>query len=513
MAAAYDIVIIGSGMGGLVCADILSREGYKVCVLEKNKQIGGCLQTYVRDKVIFDSGVHYLGGLGKGQNLYQVFKYLGLMDKLKLQKMDEDVFDKILIENDGTEYVYAQGYENFIQHLLNDFPNEEKALRLYCAKIKEVCSKFPLYNLRSGGNINEKTPVLEINAQAFIESVTADKKLQAVLAGNNTLYAGQGGKTPLYVHAMILNSYIESSWKCIDGGSAIGKYMAQNIRKQGGAIFRNTEVKRIVVEEAPVDGQAVRGKVSAVELVDGSYIQASYFISNMHPVRTLQMTKTDIIKPAYRSRVKDLENTVSSFIVNIVFKKASFPYLKHNYYYHKEGQVWNMTAYTNENWPLGYALFFSASSKSDKYAESMTILAYMKFDEVKQWADTFNTVSKEDDRGKDYERFKQKKAELLIDLVQEKFPDLRKAIKSYYTATPLSYRDYIGNDDGSMYGIAKDYRNPLKTFISPRTKIPNLYLTGQNLNLHGVLGAAMSGLVTCVAFMGNESVIEKIRNA
>ena len=43
----FDIVIIGSGMGGLVCADILSREGYKVCVLENNKKIGGSLQTYV----------------------------------------------------------------------------------------------------------------------------------------------------------------------------------------------------------------------------------------------------------------------------------------------------------------------------------------------------------------------------------------------------------------------------------------------------------------------------------
>ncbi|HQW85132.1 MAG TPA: FAD-dependent oxidoreductase, partial [Ferruginibacter sp.] len=351
---------------------------------------------------------------------------------------------------------------------------------------------------------NEKTPVLEINAQAYIESITTDKKLQAVLAGNNTLYAGKGDKTPLYVHAMILNSYIESSWKCIDGGSAIGKYMVQNIRKHNGEIRRNAEVKRIVVDD---------GKVCSVELIDGSHISAKYFISNMHPVRTLDMTETTIIKPAYRSRVKDLENTVSSFIVNIIFNKESFPYLKHNYYYHKEGQVWNMTDYTEANWPLGYALFFSASSRSDIYAESMTILAYMKFDEVKQWADTFNTVSDENDRGKDYETFKKQKAELLINMVEEKFPGLRKNIKSYYTATPLSYRDYIGNDDGSMYGIAKDYRNPLKTFISPRTKLPNLFLTGQNLNLHGVLGAAMSGLVTCVAFMGNESVIEKIKNA
>ena len=497
-------MIIGSGMGGLVCADILGREGYKVCILEKNRQIGGCLQTYVRDKVIFDSGVHYLGGLGKGQNLYQVFKYLGIMDRLKLQKMDEDVFDKIIIENDDKEYVYAQGYENFIQHLLKDFPDEEKALRQYCDKIKEVCSKFPLYNLRSGGDINEKTSVLEIDAEAYIASITGDKKLQAVLAGNNTLYAGIGGKTPLYVHAMILNSYIESSWKCVDGGSNIGKYMAQNIRQHGGVIHRNTEVKRIIVEE---------GKVSSVELMDGSQVHGKYFISNMHPVQTLAMTETDIIKPAYRSRVKGLENSVSSFIINIVLKKEHFKYLKHNYYYHKEGQVWNMTDYSEENWPLGYAVFFSASSKSDTYAESMTILAYMKFDEVKQWAGTFNTVSSEEDRGTDYEDFKKRKAELLIGLVEEKFPGLKDSIKSYYTATPLSYRDYIGNDDGSMYGIAKDYRNPLKTFISPRTKIPNLYLTGQNLNLHGVLGAAMSGLVTCTAFMGNEDVIEKIRNA
>ena len=65
-------------MGGLICGDVLSREGYKVCVLEKNKQIGGCLQTYARDKVVFDSGVHYLGGLSKGQNLYQMFQIPGV---------------------------------------------------------------------------------------------------------------------------------------------------------------------------------------------------------------------------------------------------------------------------------------------------------------------------------------------------------------------------------------------------------------------------------------------------
>ena len=104
-------------------------------------------------------------------------------------------------------------------------------------------------------------------------------------------------------------------------------------------------------------------------------------------------------------------------------------------------------------------------------------------------------------------------AEVLLDAVERKFPGLRDSIKSYYTATPLSYRDYIGNDDGSLYGIVKDYKNALKTFISPRTKLPNLYLTGQNLNLHGILGASMSAIVTCCALLDNDNVITKIRNA
>ncbi len=500
----FDIVIIGSGMGGLVCADILGREGYKVCVLEKNRQVGGSLQTYVRDRVIFDSGVHYLGGLSEGQNLYQVFKYLGIIDKLKLQRMDENVFDKILFDGDDKAYVHAQGYENFIQQLLKDFPEEEKALRLYCDKIKEVCSKFPLYNLRSGGDINEKTSVLELDTKEFIQSITENKKLQAVLVGSNMLYVLQGGKTPFYVHAMILNSYIESSWKCMDGGSVIGKVMVKNIREQGGVIHRNSEVKKIVVEN---------GKVSAVQLADGSHVSGKHFISNMHPVRTLEMTETDLIKNAYRSRVKALENSIGGFVVNIVLKKDSYKYLKSNFYWNKSEDVWNLTQHTDETWPLCYAVFFSASSKATEYAESVTVLAYMRYDEVKQWGNTFNTVSAEESRGESYEAFKKQKAEKLLDLVEEKFPGLKASIKNYYTATPLSYRDYIGNDDGSMYGIVKDYNNPLKTFISPRTKIPNLYLTGQNLNLHGILGAAMSGVVTCVAFLGNENIVEKIRNA
>jgi all-trans-retinol 13,14-reductase len=74
-------------------------------------------------------------------------------------------------------------------------------------------------------------------------------------------------------------------------------------------------------------------------------------------------------------------------------------------------------------------------------------------------------------------------------------------------------RDYIGTDDGSLYGVVKDYREPMRTFISPRTKIPNLFLTGQNLNLHGVLGVTVSSVLTCSEILGIDYVIKKIQNA
>lgn len=491
-------------MGGLVCGDLLSREGYKVCVLEKNRQIGGCLQTYARDKVIFDSGVHYIGGLEKGQNLYQLFQYLGIMDKLKLERMDDDAFDKIIISNDNNEYALAQGYDNFTEKLSAYFLREKEAIKKYCDAIQGVCTKFPLYNLDEKGGLEEKQSVLDIDTETFIASLTNNKKLQAVLAGNNLLYAGVGNKTPFYVHALILNSYIQSSWKCIDGGSQIAKLIAKNIRNNGGTIMRNADVVRLAEED---------GEIKYAQLSDGKKLFAKYFVSNLHPAKTIELTHTNLFKQAYKSRIQNLKDTISCFIVNIVLKPGTFKYHSHNYYYHKEGYLWNQAGYTEDNWPLGYALFITPSSKHKEFANGLTLFTYMRYEDVLEWKDTFNTDSCEQSRGESYETFKQQKAEKLIDLACEKFPSLSNCIQSYYTSTPLSFRDYIGTDNGSLYGIAKDYKEPLKTFISPRTKLPNLYLTGQNLNLHGILGAGISGIVTATALTGNNEIIKKIKHA
>ncbi len=499
----YDVVIAGSGLGGLVCGAILSKNGFRVLVLEKNKQLGGCLQTFSRDKTIFDSGVHYVGGLEPGQNLYQVFQYLGIMDKLKLKRLDMDCFDRIAFADDPKEYKMAQGYEGFVQNLLQDFPGEEKALREYCDMLRHICAKFPLYNLRMG-DFGEKESVLGMDAAAYIDGLSSNRKLTQVLAANSSLYAGVRGKTPMYVHALVLNSYIESSWKCLNGGSQIGKWLTRVIMENGGTLLKHKEVKRIVAQGH---------EVQYVETADGERYSGKNYISNIHPANTLDMLESDVIRQAYRSRIKNLENGNGALMVNAVLKPGYFPHMNYNFYYHDVDDVWCGHDYSGESWPYNYSMFITPDTKDQRFANGLSILAYMNIRELEPWKDTFNTVLNESSRGADYDAFKKEKAERLLDVVERRFPVLRQCIQSYTVATPLSFRDYIGTSDGSMYGVLKDCNDPLRTFISARTKLNNLFLTGQNLNLHGILGVTMTALLTCGELLDMEKLLHEINEA
>ncbi|RMG24845.1 MAG: NAD(P)/FAD-dependent oxidoreductase [Bacteroidetes bacterium] len=501
----YDVVIIGSGLGGLLCGYILSKEGMRVCVLEKNRQIGGSLQTFVRDKCIFDTGIHYIGGLAEGQNLYRYFSYFGLMDKLKLKRMDMNRFDVVGFDGDEQEYEFAQEYPNFIERLCRRFPREREAITEYARKIHQITTRFPLYHLEPESGTLMEEESLRIGTRDYLAALTSNVKLQNVLAGSNMLYAGEGDKTPLYVHALINNTYIESSWKCVDGGSQIARLLARSIRAQGGKILRYKEAVKL---------RADHGQLCAVETADGDYIAGKYFISNIHPERTLELLNgCKYIRKAYRTRISSLENTISIFSLHLVFKPGTFPYLNYNYYHHKYPDVWRLPHYDKQDWPIGYALFVPASSKSDEYAEGMNVMAYMRYEEVEKWAHTQNIVSKEADRGEDYEAFKTYYAERMLDELEKKFPGIRQCIKSYYTSTPLSYRDYIGTVDGNMYGIKKDYKAPFKSFIKTRTRVPNLLFTGQNLHMHGVLGVTVGAVITCSELLGHLYLIDKIRRA
>ncbi len=497
----FDILVIGSGLGGLVSALILAKEGQKVCVLEKNNQFGGNLQTFSRDKLIFDTGVHYLGGLSEGQNLNRFFSYLEIMDELQLHKMNEDGYDKITFGEDEIEYPHAQGYENFVHQLIQFFPEEKQNLETYCQEIQEICNYFPRYNVVGKDNYNEE--ILHLNTRRFIESITSNKKLQSVLLGSNFLYAGDSENTPFYVHALTVNSYIQSAYKCIKGGSQISKLLVKKLREFGGEIHRHSQVLEMNFNEDNI--------LTSVKTKSGKEYFAKKIISNIDIRSLITLIGEDRLKKSFLNRVLSWEPVSSCFSVYLTLKPNAVPNYDYNlYHYSSEELVWNAYRYDKKLWPETYMLSTTPSKHHPEFAESLTAISYMNFDEVKEWEETFNTVADEHERGKLYEQFKSEKAEKMIAALEQKIPDLRKSIKNVYTSSPLSYRDYIGSFDGNMYGYAKTSENPLKTMVSPRTKIDNLFLTGQSVNMHGILGCTIGAFNTCAEILGKELIDERL---
>ena len=494
--------MIGSGLGGLVSALILAKEGLKVCVLEKNNQYGGNLQTFSREKLIFDTGVHYLGGLSKGQNLHQFFSYLEIMDDLKLHKMDEDGYDRISFGDENMEYPHAQGYENFIEQLAVHFPNERRNLESYCEEIQYVCAQFPRYQVIGKESYNEE--ILHLNTKRFIESVTQDKKLQTVLLGSNFLYGGDSENIPFYVHALTVNSYIQSAYKCVKGGSQITKLLIKKLREHGAEVHKHSEVSEFIFNET--------GVLSSVKTKEGKEYAAKKFISNIEIRSFIKLIGEEKLRKSFLNRVLSWEPVSSCFSVYLVLKPQSFPSFNYNiYHYSSEEMIWKAFRYSKENWPETYMLSSTPSKHHPDYAESLTAISYMDFEEVKAWKETVNTVADEHERGLKYEQFKLEKAEKMITALERKIPNLRHSIKSIYTSSPLSYRDYIGSFEGNMYGYMKNSDNPLKTMVSPRTKIDNLFLTGQSVNMHGILGVTIGAFNTCAEILGKELIDGRLK--
>ena len=168
-------------------------------------------------------------------------------------------------------------------------------------------------------------------------------------------------------------------------------------------------------------------------------------------------------------------------------KEKMFPFLKCTEFYFKK-DVWSHGNSRNTNFMLHSPIY----SKQNEYSKLVKVMCLTDYDELRKWENTATLK-----RGKEYEAYKDEKAIQIINQIDERHPGFKNNISSFYTSTPLTFRDYTSTKSGSAYGIIHDFRNPMKTNIPLRTKIKNLYLTGQNVNFHGMLGVSVSSVLTC----------------
>jgi len=490
-------VIIGGGLGGLFCGAILAKEGLDVTVIEKNSIIGGGLQSFSRFGVLFDTGMHIIGGVQKDGNIRRICEYLGIWDKVHIKDADPDNIDTIYFSEDRKFYHIAQGRNRYVDKLCESFPGEREHLEAYVEAMYKVADEVDLFYLRpSSGDMQIHSEDFHISANSFIAKYIKDEHLQSIVAHLNPLYGGLRDTTPAYIHSLISVLYIDGSSRFAGGSILFARTLSDYIQDNGGRVIAG-------------DGVALihsRGKlVTGVTTMSGNIYTADYYISAIHPCSMFELLEDEHLLPkTYRSRLNELPNSYSAFTLNIKLKKNTFKFFNYTMYYmSRYDAIWNFGQ--TDTWPCGFLYITPPEINQGEYAGKIIVTAPMPWNYVKKWSGT--TVG---NRGEEYEQWKSRCREKLLDCMEEIYPDFRSKIEAINSASPLTIRDFYGVKEGSMCGFSKDCNNIVLSQVPVVTKVPNLLLTGQNCNLHGFCGVTLTAINTCEAILGRNFIIDKI---
>ena len=456
-----DVLIIGSGLGGLECGALLAQKGLRTLVLEGSHQPGGCMQSFRRGGLHYDTGLHYVGGLAPGQTMHKAFGQLGLLD-LPWERMDE-AFDRVIIA--GRHFAFHQGYQAFVDGLAKDFPHQREALQSYVWRLQHVTEED-----------------MEVNAYDYLSKTFSDEMLLNVVSAAAMKTELKRESLPLFNFAHTCSSYIESSWRLRGDGNLLVNKLIDTICKAGGEVRTDSRVVRLTETD---------GHISKAVCADGSTYEAGYFISDIHPAVLCQMLEDcPSVRKAFRRRMASAENTTGMFTAQLSIKPGALRYFAHNVFVYDKPNVWTMT---EANDPVkGVMVSARVPEDGSDMLRQIDLLTPMPWQECKAWEDT-----KVGHRGEDYKAFCKQKTEQCLTLAEQYIPGLRDMVEHCYTSTPLTYRDYLGSPEGGAFGMRKDCRAPMLSFHSVSTPLPNLLLTGQSIILPGIEGVTMTAFETC----------------
>jgi all-trans-retinol 13,14-reductase len=475
----YDVIIIGSGFGGLACGHILSKQGKSVLLLERQAQPGGCIQSYRREGMAFDTGLHYVGGLAEGQTMHRLFDMLGLM-RLPWYRLDPKGFDLVTIG--GDTFALTEGYENFVDTLAADFPKEREALQRYT----DMLRKTHELNL-SAADVND---MQSAGAYEWLTKNFQDPLLVNIVSGNALKMELRRESLPLFTFAHGQSSYIQSSWRLKGDGNMIVRSLTDDINRHGGKLVCRAEVEELIEHD---------GRIVAARCRNGETYEADIFISDVHPTLTFSwIRQSQVLKNMFRRRMASLENTFGMFTASLTIKESTLPYFNHNKFVYTRPNVWTFYDERDQKGDIG-GVMISCRVPEDgsTFTRQIDLMTPVPWNECQQWED-----SRIFRRSHAYNTWKEETYTRCLALAETVVPGLTDAVESHYTSTPLTYRDYTLTPFGSAYGVRKDYRNLMMTMLSPRTPLPNLLLTGQNIILHGLEGVAMTATHTCKAILG-----------
>ncbi len=446
----YDVIIIGAGMGGLVCGCYLARAGMKVLIAERHFKPGGYCTSFSRQGFTFDAAAHSFGGYRHG-NLGKIFEDLEINKKIKINKFDPS---DIIVTPDY-KISFQADLDKTIEGIQAVFPNEaDKIAKFFYFLINPDHLYFA--RIRSWTFKN------------LLDQFITDDKLKAILSF--PLF-GNGGLPPslmsAFIGAKIFKEFLLDGGYHTEGGmQALPNALAERFKEFGGDLRLSTAVKKITVKDDEATG---------VVLEREEFIPSRYVVSNSDARQTfLTLLGKNVVGRNFSKKITNMVPSLSTFITYLGLDKSAVllpdPGINHWYLSQYNLHKTYLSIRKGDFGDVGRYLVHVSPDKT-------TVLAFMNapFKSKKYWDSNRNKLS-----------------DILIKSIEKHtFPDLSKYIVHKVTATPHTLYRYTSNYAGSAYGWEStpsqladpDFRKP--SFMR------NLYLTGhwttRGLGIPGVV--------------------------
>lgn len=508
----FDTIIIGSGAGGLSAALCLARAGQKVAVIEQHYVPGGWCHSFYIDGHRYSPGVHYIGGMDKGESSCNLYEGLGIANELVFFRMNKDAYEHCWIGDERIDM--PAGIDRLTDSLSQRFPKEKKGIKKYLKLVKTVSKEIFLIPKMNGFWDNVTIPYRTRHLGKYglfrLKRVIGWHIKDPLLTKVLNIQCGDHGlppsKTSFPFHCALMDHYFNGGFYPMGGGAAIVKAMTKAIKKYGGLIRTGEAVKKILIEEENSTGKPHK-KVVGVELQHGEIIRAKRVISNADPGVTYKMVGHENLSAKLLKKLEATRYSVTSLMffisVDMDVREAGLD----------SGNIWfmpgkdmdgiyeDLTKVSILEKDEFDSLFISCSSLKDPLSfngrhhtlEVVTFIDYDSFKALNTGPDTLNER---------YLQIKERLSEKLMNTFKRILPAVHKNIVHLEVGTPITNEHYINATKGNVYGTEKGFMQTGPFSYKAKTEIKNLYMCGASIMSHGVAGSSYSGVKTAAEILG-----------
>ncbi|WP_020677824.1 phytoene desaturase family protein [Geopsychrobacter electrodiphilus] len=487
---AYDSIVIGAGLSGLTSALLLARSGRKVLILERHHQPAPVVRGFSRDGLYFDSGFHYVGGLGAAGPLGSFLGHLGLAARLEIFPYAERGFDRLRIAATGETFALPVGFAAIKAELGERFPAARAKLESYLDLIAQQWCSFPYLDLDADISAFGMQTVHGPSLYERLQEFSTWPQLQGLLSMHSLLYGVPPEDAPETLNAQVAGSYYHSVHGIVGGGRALVEALLELLTNAGVEVRCRAEVTAVRTDA---------GAVSGVQLLSGEKIPARELVVTLNPALLPKMLPPGVLRPAYLKRLNNLRQTSSAYIV---FARSAKPleFLRHrNLFIQQQAGIFGHDAQK----PLTERSIYLTAADQGRDGALMGLIGIVpaSYAEVAAWD------SKDQRHARDYQAHKTAIGETLLRMFAANCPELAD-LELLELATPLTLRDYSNAPAGAIYGVGRfiGQYNP-----SPVTRLPGLFLSGQAIAAPGLLGALVASYLTCGSILGHEHLRKELK--